>query len=577
MKIAARNNGVHDDWSTPDDLGLPEKFGSFRGVQSYALKMIEQSKEKVLLIQAPTGTGKSLIGAGAARVLGMPAVYVSTTIDLQDQFVRDFPGAAQIMGRDNYPTLNYANAYPEVTCSDCDKTNGECTFCSDAHQCPYERAKGVALEAEFSVLNTAYFLNEVNHVGRFSDTSYDKDGRLVLKPTHQMGPRLVVLDEADTLERALMNFIEITVPKGVRERLQIPFPRWKNPSAEHKMEDWGAWLAVTMPKVKREVEEMQKRLGGVPALLQGREPNPLYMRQRKSLKSLMNLLTHLHWMERDLAKSPESWVRTDNDGESLHFKPIYVAPYAEDLLWRHATKFVVMSATIISADHFARDLGLGPEDVAMIDLPSGFSVKRRPIYQVPAANVTHKNKDTAYPRLVQMLDDIADQHPSDNILAHTVSYDIAGYVSKHLRRNKSRVITYANSQERAKALELFKQSTGKILVAPSMDRGVDLPDDLCRVVVILKVPYPYLGDRQISARFHDGARGRAWYTVETIRAICQMTGRGMRHEKDWCITYILDRQFQSIFERSSYLFPGWWKDALVKGVVRDLSGVSRIE
>jgi Rad3-related DNA helicase len=104
------------------------------------------------------------------------------------------------------------------------------------------------------------------------------------------------------------------------------------------------------------------------------------------------------------------------------------------------------------------------------------------------------------------------------------------------------------------------------MFAPSLDRGIDLPYDLCGTQIIAKVPFLYLGDKQISARMHSPGGGN-WYTVHTIRTIVQMSGRGMRSADDYCTTYILDSQFTTnLYKRSSNLFPQWWRDAVeIKG------------
>lgn len=95
-----------------------------------------------------------------------------------------------------------------------------------------------------------------------------------------------------------------------------------------------------------------------------------------------------------------------------------------------------------------------------------------------------------------------------------------------------------------------------------MDRGVDLKDDDCRVVVVAKVPFPYLGDKQVSARLHSPG-GQAWYTVQTIRTLVQMTGRGVRHEDDWCESYVLDSvMLKQLWKKDKRLFPGWWAEAV---------------
>ena len=125
------------------------------------------------------------------------------------------------------------------------------------------------------------------------------------------------------------------------------------------------------------------------------------------------------------------------------------------------------------------------------------------------------------------------------------------------------MLTYDQAKDRESKLEEFKKAPqGTVLVASSMDRGVDLPGDLCRVVVVMKIPFLNLGDKQISTRLYSGKKaGQLWYNVSAIRTLIQMCGRGIRSEEDRCDIYILDAQFERLY-RDKYLFPQWWREAL---------------
>jgi Rad3-related DNA helicase len=100
-----------------------------------------------------------------------------------------------------------------------------------------------------------------------------------------------------------------------------------------------------------------------------------------------------------------------------------------------------------------------------------------------------------------------------------------------------------------------------VLIGPSLKRGVDLPGDLCEAIVILVAPRPDWGDERVRARAK-AAGGDAWYDAESVRQLCQMTGRGVRHEADRCETYILDAEFSSLLSRRRDMFPRWWLDAV---------------
>ena len=196
-----------------------------------------------------------------------------------------------------------------------------------------------------------------------------------------------------------------------------------------------------------------------------------------------------------------------------------------------------------------------------ISVQTSFPVERRPIYIVPITSMARKNKENAYPEIAKAIQKIIELHPESKILVHTVSYELTRFLYDHM--GSDRLITYYAAKDKQKAIDTYIYTKGSVLLAPSLDRGIDLPHDDCRVIVICKVPFPSLGDKQVSARLY-GKNGRAWYTVRTIRSIVQMTGRGMRSEDDFCESYILDKDFlDQIWRRNKHLLPKWWLDALV--------------
>lgn len=205
---------------------------------------------------------------------------------------------------------------------------------------------------------------------------------------------------------------------------------------------------------------------------------------------------------------------------------------------------------------------------SLVRSPSTFPPSLRPIYPYPIANVTHKNKEVAYPQITKALEIIAGRHLGDRILAHTVSYDLTRYIRTASTSLKDRFVYYETSTDRQRAIKEYLAKPGAILLASSLDRGIDLPGDDCRAIVVCKIPYPNLGDKQVNARIHLPG-GQLWYNVQTVRKLVQMTGRGMRSVDDYCESYILDQQFVSnVWKKNKSLLPMWWKEAVVTNVGR---------
>jgi len=290
--------------------------------------------------------------------------------------------------------------------------------------------------------------------------------------------------------------------------------------------------------------------------------------KRRQVKRLENLLKKL----RPLLVSSESgkrliedgWVMTGYEGNvkdpTIRFKPVRVDEHARNALWERGQQFLLMSATLISPAQMAEDLGLERDEWAVVHLDSTFPVENRPVFIDTVAAVTNKTKVAAYPKLVSAIQQIMDENQGVRILVHTVSYHLTKYLVENIESD--RVMTYMSSKERERALRRFLDVDDAVMLAPSFERGIDLPEEDCQVIVIAKVPYPYLGDKQISARLY-GKGGRVWYAVQTIRAIVQMTGRGMRSSEDWCDAYVLDASFKRLYRDNKTLFPNWWRESLV--------------
>jgi len=248
-------------------------------------------------------------------------------------------------------------------------------------------------------------------------------------------------------------------------------------------------------------------------------------------------------------------------------KPVKVHQHGVRNLWRHGQRWLVMSATIISADEMSDSLGVKGE-YATVRVPMTFPVENRPVVLAPVADVTYKNMDKAVKDLGWAIKVASEEHPGERMVVHTVSYKLARDLEQELSQyvefgglRGRKVITYTEGRGREFALAQYKKTEGAVMLAPSMSRGIDLPDDMCRVQIVAKCPFPALGDKQIAARLHtDG--GQMWYSVKTIRDIVQMTGRAVRHDEDWAVTYIFDSSFRGLWSRWQKLFPEWWRESV---------------
>ena len=139
------------------------------------------------------------------------------------------------------------------------------------------------------------------------------------------------------------------------------------------------------------------------------------------------------------------------------------------------------------------------------------------------------------------------------VIIQTASYDLAKEFVKDAPKSlKNRFLLYENSLEKTDLIKQHKNSTNTILIGPSLSEGVDLPGDLCRFIIILKVPYASLADKLVKAKmnlFPD------WYKSDASNNIIQGIGRGNRSKDDWCITYIVDGCFEQLYNVTKEQYP----------------------
>ncbi len=515
---------------------LPEWVKEIRPHQVDAIQETVEafrSGKKAVYVDAPTGSGKTLIAEIVRRELNDKTLYVCSDKSLMDQFKRDFPYAKLLKGRANYPTLDGKNQTAE-DCTSNDPTD-QCWYCNPMHECPYRVAKQQAMRAPLAVTNTAFLLAEGNTVGNFS------------------GQPLIVADECDTLEKMLMGYVEFEVSRSRIRDMGMEEPG----KGIHKptMVKWLDEFAVNTYRVMQDTTDAKK------------------------LRSLGRLFEDTQRIKAELQREIDKqqsddaqgrWIRLyDDKNGGLHYKPVMVDTYGTRNLWRHGHKWLLMSATVISAAEMADSLGM-PYDYHVVNVPMTFPVENRQVIMAPVANVVYKEMHQAIPRLVAAIAAVMRKHPGDRILVHTVSYKLAKDLQDGLRNvdtgGPRRIITYSDGQNRERVLAEYKRTPGCVMLAPSMARGIDLPGDLCRVQVIAKVPFLSLGDTQVSRRTHMPG-GDVWYAVQAIRDIVQMTGRAVRSKDDWAVTYIFDAQFSSnLWRKNKMLFPAWWRESVVTNV-----------
>jgi ATP-dependent DNA helicase DinG len=505
----------------------------FREHQEEAIKFIIESDKRFVFLEAPTGSGKSLIAMCSGMAMGGVTYAVHSKI-LQTQITQDFPEAQSLFGRSNYPCL----VNEELTCDECFHTRQ--TPCSEKHSCYYEVQKNLVLASQLQILNYDYLLSEINYVGRFSDSAFN------------------IIDEADNLENTLVNFVTLTFTSYALSRLGLAeeAEQLKKTSkhSERLLESWvlfGKRAEASAKDILRGLARVIAGFGADPSADQAR-----VIKEQVRVKRLLEKITLF------LENVDKSWVLDDSQEDRYIFRPLWLTPsLAENFLWRHSRRWVLMSASFLPLHLECKRLGIPIDEVDYRCLPSTFPVKSRPIHIEPCCNLTAKTMDAEIPKLITRVKEIVHAHPNVKGLIHAVSYKLANAIIEGV--GSPRLMTH-NSSDRQEVLDRFKETDEPwVLVSPSMERGVSFEQDLCRFVIVGKAPFLYLGDRIVAARVYGSKLGSEWYAATMLLSVLQMTGRAMRSADDFCESYILDSQFKRVYESKPLYLPEWWKEGVV--------------
>ena len=149
----------------------------------------------------------------------------------------------------------------------------------------------------------------------------------------------------------------------------------------------------------------------------------------------------------NIRSNSKNWIVTEvkkenNEVTRVELKPLDVSPYCKDV-FRKCDKILMMSATILDKDAFCNSLGLAPEEVKFIRVPSDFPLQNRPIYPL---NIEYLNRNNLQKQEVQIkiasaIDNLMTLHRNDKGIIHTTSYKQLNFIKENISQtNKRRLI-----------------------------------------------------------------------------------------------------------------------------------------
>ena len=231
-------------------------------------------------------------------------------------------------------------------------------------------------------------------------------------------------------------------------------------------------------------------------------------------------------------------------------------------LLRHGLEgSLVTSATVGNIDAYKENCGYKFFDkkmrkVSYLQLPSTFNFAESPIFIDLEYKINYSNKNEVVSSIAKKTNIILENHKNENGLIQTGSFENANKLYE-LINDKSRVLLYSDNAQKERYISMINENTNYILMGPTLNEGIDLPGKKCSFIIIEKVPFLSLGDKYVSQKMK---LFKKWYNNVAATNIIQGIGRGNRYKDDSCKVYIIDGCFKRLFSYTKQYFPDFIKD-----------------
>ena len=542
---------------------VPENFGEdfkFRPGQLEAvvdiLDTYFNTDIDTYILEAPTGSGKSLIAMICSLFLkdsNLRGYILTSEVALQDQYMRDFQKYhldwGSVKGGDTYTCA--VNSLPFSL--------GECRIAKLSYEqaesldcwphCGYLTNRKKSIESEVSLLNYSYALIQRNYV----ESQQQSKGFGVPFPQRDFA----FCDEAHK------------VPDIVQSHF--------SPCINQEFMDSLKFLEAFQKKLKIGGEVIYSNIKSIVFLLQEEEHKEFIHDYLKKLYRYLVKQRHKDGVMMESAKNL-SWTEMSADWKRAvvcvdKVKDVYckIEDYLEIIKNGSVNKLVkdvvksekaiptitfnYVDESAVVLQHFMRKLGfkvmmsatigeprsylamLGTQNARYNRIASVFSYQKSPIYFTHKNRINQKNVQEKIPLLAEYLRRIMDKHPRVSGVVHTGSYWLGQQVWEQLpSKHQGRIRLYGGTQEKINALSYLEDSN-TLVMGPSLLEGIDLREDLSRLQVFLKVPYPGISNNLTREKMKHYPN---WYKWKTEISVRQGVGRSVRSEEDWAVTYFLD-------------------------------------
>lgn len=547
-------------------LGFKPRDGQVSAVSEILIAFIDNKMKNVVLC-APTGTGKSLIGAVTAETLSLikrpgqtnkSSISLTATNVLAAQYQDTFDATddyLMLKGAGNYPcsAMSEGTTYETAeSCAHFTMVQSASVFQDvlDAHcrNCDFINAKKRRNSVRHLTTNYSYYFIDRMYTGKFEERA------------------LVIWDEAHLINDLFSNHNSIYFSEIILQKIL------KN-------------IADTLPVVKVEISKLIKAIQR--DCIAGAINESNYMTYLKSLSQVYMYVIEeaekekeKHLKKKQFGKASvlnrfskayegrnckiADLIKYDyphvfeykSEGQEVSVKPIFIGKMFD--LLQCAEHNLLMSATI-SRNFAERTLQLDKEKTHFIKLAPSFPKENKQFvfYKCKPLNYSSLKNPEIIDALKSNIKEIVEHHVAkgDRGIILTPSFKLTQEIVEQLKKISGyKLFDHRQGEKLVDVMSAFKTFKGtSILISPSMFEGIDLPENLSRFQILVKAPFPSLGDKRMK---HILDYYPDLYEEAAIMKCVQGAGRSVRSKDDFAVTYALDTNLKRIWSSASNI----WKD-----------------
>ena len=519
-----------------------------------------EDKKKFIIIQAPTGAGKSYISATLSNSSRFPDASIVDLIDSYNIFQQNYGGltsgsapkyqheemfnslpsygaavltvskSLQEQYKDLFDTARILKGKQNYVCSvdndfDCDIApcylkHDLIVTCKAEHSCPALNAMRDSLKSRFAVYNYSSFLTLPNFVKR---------------------RQYLICDEASELEDELVKYYSCSAEYSKIDLSSLHMSKLLKTDTNNAFQ----WLNELSSAIKEKCNEYEENIQ------KNKNRKHILMGQLGFYRYYKNLYDKISSVLRNWYKT-EYIVEITKDNAT--FTPLNVNVLAQEF-FNYSDTIILMSATLIDHEMYAKTLGIEKKDYVYIEAESTFDPEKSPIYIDTKVKLNYKNIEQCLPGMLEKMLIICDHHKNDKGIIHTHTFKITDYIINHIKNNKRFLAREEGITNENILNEHYMREDGTVLISPSLGFGTDLADDFGRFSIIMKTPYLPLGSERIKRL---AQRSQQWYEMKALVSLVQMCGRTTRNKDDYSETYILDGAVLDLIKRNRNKIPHWF-------------------